>query len=65
MVLHVIEDIEECLLYLDVEEKKQDIQMQWREQCSTAFDKFLKQTDFYDLPWEKIVRTGKPHEEIQ
>ena len=65
MVLHVIDDIEECLLYLDVEEEKQDVQLQWREQCSTAFDKLLKKTDFYDLPWEKIVRTGKPHEEIQ
>jgi len=63
-VLHVVEDVKEHL-HPDAEEKEQDVQMQWEKEANTAFDKFLQQSDLFDLEWQKMVRTGKPHQEIQ
>ena len=63
-ILHVVEDVKEYL-HTDTDEDAQDMQRQWERGANNKLDKFLEQADLHDLEWKRMVRTGKPHEEIE
>ena len=62
-VLHVVEKISESyfLLKKKISEKDQEAHLQ---QHKDDVDKFLKDFDFVDVQWEKMIRIGKPEDEI-
>ena len=39
-------------------------QKAYAKQEKSLFEKFLQKFDFYRIPWNKLVKQGKPHQEI-
>jgi len=61
-ILHVVENVKD---YISDTDDEQGMQQQWEKEDNARFDKFLEQVDLHDLEWKRMLRTGKPHEEIE
>ncbi len=62
IVLTVIERLPS--VYLSMGMHSANIQADWEQREQSEFNRFLSDIDFRDIPWKKMVLSGRPHEEI-